>query len=317
MEKSVSPLPDPKTVSPPPSKSPPLASPPPSDHLHTQHFASSFTTLYHSIFPPKPSPLPSSLAFSLTPSTASPSSAATTDDFDTEHRLHQARLILEYQELCDHYELSLSRLQAFTEEIELLRQENADLRLTNNELVRLLSLSSQAAIQSRFSSCEMVEPNRFERNTERVLLPKSISVRSSGYLKMNRDGASNGGQSSTSTRPRVPNHLDKIVSGSVQHRVCVPGGVKREDAALELDVYNQGMQKTELCNKWQETGTCSYGDHCQFAHGITELRPVIRHPRYKTQVCRMVLAGEVCPYGHRCHFRHSLTEQERMIMGPR
>ncbi|KAJ9147314.1 hypothetical protein P3X46_029488 [Hevea brasiliensis] len=316
MEKSVSPPSDLKTVSP-PSKSPPLASPRTSDHLHTQQFASNFTTLYHSIFPPKPSPLPSSISFSLTPSTSSPSSTATTNDFNTEHRLHQARLILEYEELCDHYELAVARLQVLTNEIDSLRQENADLRFTNNELVKILSLSSQAAIQSRFTSREMVEPNRFERNTERVSLPKSISVRSSGYLKTNRASASNGGgQSSTSNRPRVPSHLDQFVPGSAQHRVCVPGRGKKEDAAVELDVYNQGMWKTELCNKWQETSTCPYGDHCQFAHGITELRPVIRHPRYKTQLCRMVLAGEVCPYDHRCHFRHSLTEQER-LMGPR
>nr|CAD1834206.1 unnamed protein product [Ananas comosus var. bracteatus] len=76
---------------------------------------------------------------------------------------------------------------------------------------------------------------------------------------------------------------------------------------MELEVYNQGMFKTELCNKWEESGECPYGEHCQFAHGIGELRPVIRHPRYKTEVCRMVLAGDACPYGHRCHFRHALS----------
>ncbi|XP_039689984.1 zinc finger CCCH domain-containing protein 15 [Medicago truncatula] len=62
-----------------------------------------------------------------------------------------------------------------------------------------------------------------------------------------------------------------------------------------------------------KTGTCPYGDHCQFAHGIGELRQMIRHPRYKTEVCRMVLAGVVCPCGHRCHFRHALTEQEKAM----
>lgn len=98
----------------------------------------------------------------------------------------------------------------------------------------------------------------------------------------------------------------------MQQKVYVRGG-KQEEEPLELEVYNQGMFKTELCNKWQETGTCPYGDHCQFAHGIEELRPVIRHPRYKTEVCRMVLAGDVCPYGHRCHFRHALTDQERFM----
>lgn len=101
--------------------------------------------------------------------------------------------------------------------------------------------------------------------------------------------------------------------------VRVPGvnnGEKtEEEAALELEVYNQGMFKTELCNKWQETGTCPYGDHCRFAHGITELRPVIRHPRYKTEVCRMIMTGGRCPYGHRCHFRHSLTQEERSQLG--
>ena len=92
----------------------------------------------------------------------------------------------------------------------------------------------------------------------------------------------------------------------MQQKVYVKG---EEERAVELEVYNQGMLKTELCNKWQQTGACPYGDDCQFAHGIAELRPVIRHPRYKTEVCRMVLHGVPCPYGHRCHFRHTLTEE--------
>lgn len=99
---------------------------------------------------------------------------------------------------------------------------------------------------------------------------------------------------------------------TLQQKVYVKGG-KKEEEPLELEVYNQGMFKTELCNKWQETGACPYGEHCQFAHGIEELRPVLRHPRYKTEVCRMVLSGDHCPYGHRCHFRHTLTDQEKLI----
>lgn len=98
------------------------------------------------------------------------------------------------------------------------------------------------------------------------------------------------------------------------------GGVderkKEEEAStLEFEVYAQGMFRTELCNKWQETGSCPYGEHCQFAHGIAELRPVIRHPRYKTEICRMILAGGTCPYGHRCHFRHALTPQDYSLPG--
>uniref|UniRef100_A0A6N2LG98 C3H1-type domain-containing protein n=1 Tax=Salix viminalis TaxID=40686 RepID=A0A6N2LG98_SALVM len=176
--------------------------------------------------------------------------------------------------------------------------------------------------------------------TERVTLPKSISVRSTGFVKVNQavsgnvsnNGGGRGSASSNSTRSRVASQLDQLVSGSMQQRVYVPGGggerrrrrrrrrrvIERGIASgMELEVFNQGMWKTELCNKWQETGTCPYGNHCQFAHGIGELRPVIRHPRYKTQACRMVLAGGACPYGHRCHFRHSLTDQDRLLLGPR
>ncbi|XP_050226752.1 zinc finger CCCH domain-containing protein 14 isoform X2 [Mercurialis annua] len=298
--------------------------PSPSDHddYDDQHqeFASNFTTLFHSIFPPKPSPVS---FFSITPSSSasSPSSSAATDDIfyfadtATEKRLHQASLILEYQDLCDHYDLCLRRLQSLYKEIESLRQENDDLRLCNNDLVKLLSISSYAATQNRREN--IVEENQI--GAERVILPKSISVRSSGYLKMNRQGTATASSSSNRPRGLANRNLDHQLSipGS---RVCVPAGGNRkssEEEAMEMDVYNQGMWKTELCNKWQETGTCPYGDHCQFAHGITELRAVVRHPRYKTQVCRMVVAGQVCPYGHRCHFRHSLTDQDRLVMGPR
>ncbi|XP_065880294.1 zinc finger CCCH domain-containing protein 14-like isoform X2 [Euphorbia lathyris] len=295
MERSASPTMDPKSASTPSSISPSLDLSPPADH-HTEQFASSFTSLYHSIFPPKSSSSPDSFSFSFTPSTSSPSSAALTDDFDTEHRLNQvrldtdhrlnqARLVLEFQELTDYYELSLARLQSLTKEIELLRQENVDLRLANSKLLKLLNIYSHAAIPRRFNSHEIVEPNRIEkRNPEKVTVPKSISVRSSGYLKVNRASASNGGQCTSSTRTRVTNHLDQLASESVQPRVCVAGGSTRENAAVEFNVYNQGMWKTELCNKWQETGACPYGENCQFAHGIKELHPVIRHPRCRAKI---------------------------------
>ncbi|XP_011035122.1 PREDICTED: zinc finger CCCH domain-containing protein 14-like isoform X2 [Populus euphratica] len=340
MEKTESPPSDSKTAAQsPPSHSKTAAQSPPFDcHQASDHdqFASSFTSLYHSIFPPKPSQLPNSLSF--TPSTnASPSSSSAADEISTENRLRQAQLILEYQDLCEHYNLSLARLQTLTNELELIRRENADLRAANSELVKLISLSSESVMQHQNRTFGNNRDGAFERRNnannverERVTLPKSISVRSSGFVKVNQavsgnvsnNGGGRGSASGNSTRSRVASHLDQLVSGSMQQRVYVPGGGKKRSeeeiaAGMELEVFNQGMWKTELCNKWQETGTCPYGNHCQFAHGIGELRPVIRHPRYKTQACRMVLAGGVCPYGHRCHFRHSLTDQDRLLLGPR
>ena len=31
-------------------------------------------------------------------------------------------------------------------------------------------------------------------------------------------------------------------------------------------------KKTRLCKRWKHTGTCPYGDDCNFAHGAQELR---------------------------------------------
>ncbi|KAL5571319.1 hypothetical protein UlMin_022728 [Ulmus minor] len=319
----------------------------------TRDFGAEFFSMYRSIVQPKS--VPGSL--SLTPSTRS-SSPGDDDENATEHRLNQACMILERQERNDHFDLYNAYLHDLNKENELIRRENAELRSANNELLKMLSSPSafnsflhsstytnQSFVDSirsldigggvpeghgsdelsDISPTSVMQPNRFERqpNAERISLPKSISVRSSGYHKVNQPGTSRDVPTRTvASRPRV---LNQSISGT--QKVFVPGvgggGRKREEeaaaaaaaaAGLELEVYNQGMFKTELCNKWQQTGTCPYGDHCQFAHGITELRPVIRHPRYKTEICRMVLAGDKCPYGHRCHFRHSLTEQERLLL---
>ncbi|XP_030461229.2 zinc finger CCCH domain-containing protein 14 [Syzygium oleosum] len=350
MEKDASPQSDPTVTTtsstspeqqqqqpPPPPHAP--NSPPPAQSSSSplnQQFAANFSALYHSIFPPK-SPRSSSALIS--PSLCSSASsdnnqnATARSTVAIEHRLNQARLVLEYQQLRDHYDLCRAHLNDLTEEIDSLRRENARLRLSNSELVKLLNLPSQGTLESCFrrlglsdanatgsdfsgedvcsySPTSVMDQSGYEpSNPERVWLPKSISVRSSGYLKLNQPAASNSRSSRPVSQLRMPRTQEPP---KVQQRVYVPGG-KKEQEALEFEVFSQGMFKTELCNKWQETGACPYGDHCQFAHGISELRPVIRHPRYKTEVCRMVLAGDMCPYGHRCHFRHSLTEQEMML----
>lgn len=308
------------------------------------HFDFSSGELYNpvsyssSIFPPK-FISQSQLSYS------SPSDCSFDDDafnanaIATENRLNQASFILEYQQLYNSYTMCLASLQDSVKDVDALRQENEALRIANNDLIQRLKMFSQATRQNcvvssvrssqslssnliadfnrlgigspfcdsnasiekvpSVSPTSVIEPNQFVRhNSERVPMPKSISVRSKGYLKS---------VSAQAQRPiRQPTSLGQ------SQRVRVPGEKKAGDG-LEFEVYNQGMSKTELCNKWQETGACPYGDNCHFAHGISELRPVIRHPRYKTEVCRMVLAGDICPYGHRCHFRHSLTDEEMLM----
>ncbi|KAL3501784.1 hypothetical protein ACH5RR_036233 [Cinchona calisaya] len=247
-----------------------------------------------------------------------------------------------HQDLMDRQNTVLAYMKETAKQAQALRQENINLKMVNAELTNRLNLlikatsdyyaasfglsgldpgsdvdsllnglslaggggvnevnawSDVAAEGDSPSPTSVMDSGGVEGSGDgmpgRVSLPKSISVRSSGYLKPVQAGGTSSGRVN-------------------KQRVYVQGG-KKQVQPLELDVYNQGMFKTELCNKWQETGACPYGDHCQFAHGIQELRPVLRHPRYKTEVCRMVLNGDHCPYGHRCHFRHTLTDQEKVI----
>jgi len=76
---------------------------------------------------------------------------------------------------------------------------------------------------------------------------------------------------------------------------------------------NNSLYKTELCRSWSETGSCRYGNKCQFAHGGDELRSLNRHPKYKTEYCRSYHTMGFCPYGQRCHFLHSEQERKKFI----
>lgn len=72
---------------------------------------------------------------------------------------------------------------------------------------------------------------------------------------------------------------------------------------------NSGRYKTELCRQFIENGGCKYGDKCQFAHGMPDLKDVNRHPKYKTDYCKTFHSKGFCPYGPRCHFIHELNEK--------
>ncbi|KAL8137551.1 hypothetical protein V2J09_003552 [Rumex salicifolius] len=292
-------------------------------------------------------PPPSDHSVLTTKTTDSAASAAASRKVPAGPAAHDLSFLMkEHQDLNNRHRSCLLQLQKIFNEAETLRQENTNLRVANCDLNNRLSRLVDVCLQNRYASmmvattsagssalspeyatapissitekfgglrasregCEsptsVIESDRAERDVDRVSLPKSISVRSTGFLKA--------GSNATTTAPNRGINQSRPPTDGPQ-KVYVRGGNKK-DGPIELEVHNQGMFKTELCNKWQETGLCPYGEHCQFAHGIEELRPVLRHPRYKTEVCRMVLAGDHCPYGHRCHFRHSLTEQEKPIV---
>ncbi|KAM4772029.1 mRNA decay activator protein ZFP36L2 [Rhinophrynus dorsalis] len=78
---------------------------------------------------------------------------------------------------------------------------------------------------------------------------------------------------------------------------------------------NSTRYKTELCRPFEESGSCKYGEKCQFAHGYHELRSLTRHPKYKTELCRTFHTIGFCPYGPRCHFIHNAEERRQAPPG--
>ncbi len=72
--------------------------------------------------------------------------------------------------------------------------------------------------------------------------------------------------------------------------------------------------KTELCKKFMSFGYCRYGDKCQFAHGMAELRVGNRPKLYKTSRCKSFQETGYCKYGDRCIFVHDESEGELALI---
>lgn len=119
------------------------------------------------------------------------------------------------------------------------------------------------------------------------------------------------GNKTTSSQQQQPTspYLQRISSRSSP---LLSASAKKSDldkkAALQQVNLTGSRYKTELCRPFQESGTCKYGDRCQFAHGADEIRTLVRHPKYKTELCRTFHSTGFCPYGPRCHFVHNPDE---------
>ncbi|CAF2062194.1 unnamed protein product [Brassica oleracea] len=174
--------------------------------------------------------------------------------------------------------LCYTRLHEASLEAEVLRLENAELRSLNLHLKKELDQLIRSSLRNRY---DMAPPLRMlsiggnnenqnpagdrdrdgdvsdvsptsvigNEDVNRSSLPKSISVRSSGYSK-----ASQGGGGVSQSRGAIPKPATCGQQLTTTQKVYVRGGKKEEEEEeeIEVEVYNQGMTKTELCNKWQE-----------------------------------------------------------------
>jgi len=116
--------------------------------------------------------------------------------------------------------------------------------------------------------------------------------------------------SSRKTQSSSPQEIDDLNPLQTEGGSYSPYSAQRlpRNIEIEVELSRQNLYKTELCRSWVETYICKYGNKCQFAHGLHELRPVIRHPKYKTEICKTFHTNGTCPYGKRCRFVHNPAE---------
>ncbi|QLQ82363.1 hypothetical protein HG537_0H01250 [Torulaspora globosa] len=103
-----------------------------------------------------------------------------------------------------------------------------------------------------------------------------------------------------------------LTTENLQRLTISPGDVSRKtdhianttrvpDSQQQL---NKELYKTELCESFTTKGHCKYGNRCQFAHGLGELKFKQRSTNFRTKPCVNWTKLGYCPYGKRCCFKH-------------
>ena len=69
--------------------------------------------------------------------------------------------------------------------------------------------------------------------------------------------------------------------------------------------------KSELCKNYEILGYCPYGDKCDYAHGIKELRGINNiNQNFRIKKCKSFFLNGFCPYGNRCQFSHKIFNNQ-------
>uniref|UniRef100_A0A7S0EY75 C3H1-type domain-containing protein n=1 Tax=Hanusia phi TaxID=3032 RepID=A0A7S0EY75_9CRYP len=108
----------------------------------------------------------------------------------------------------------------------------------------------------------------------------------------------------------------RTVSPSVVEAAARPAARKQEccpqDKPTVGVVAAARNYKTQMCKNFEAHGFCGFGDKCNFAHGVEELRtgsrPVLDTRLFKTRLCKTFEQKGKCPYGDNCTYAHGTSE---------
>ncbi|CDO93992.1 unnamed protein product [Kluyveromyces dobzhanskii CBS 2104] len=83
---------------------------------------------------------------------------------------------------------------------------------------------------------------------------------------------------------------------------------EQQQQEQQSERVNKQLYKTELCESFAIKNTCKYGNKCQFAHGLHELKLKERSNNFRTKPCVNWQKYGYCRYGKRCCFKHGDDE---------
>uniref|UniRef100_A0A0D3FHG3 C3H1-type domain-containing protein n=1 Tax=Oryza barthii TaxID=65489 RepID=A0A0D3FHG3_9ORYZ len=217
---------------------------------------------------------------------------------EREREVREAEMLL--RAIAERYDDCFLRLRDAAAELSDLHRERLRLAAENLHLSLLLE---ELESEQRKQASAMAPPKLEEDEAAQGGAPKSISIRSPGYLSQKQPQGQARPQrlrvrASQAMEISHPNCLIFVMGNQ-----CSP----KEAAAAgdEEDEEDKGGGEVEA-GRGEDGAVQQVGARrVPLRRALPELRPVIRHPRYKTLPCQMFAAASGCPYGHRCHFRHS------------
>jgi len=130
--------------------------------------------------------------------------------------------------------------------------------------------------------------------------PHAYPIQSSIQVMQPQDHAGRGGRPPRNEQVHQSTHEQSLTDPQ-------PGmqqGPNHSYPRRHRELFPVGTYKTEICRSHLTNGYCEYGANCQFAHGISELRPRHFDVKYKTQLCKNYHKDGNCRFGSRCKFIH-------------
>lgn len=130
----------------------------------------------------------------------------------------------------------------------------------------------------------------------------SLPLTSENLEKLSQNSLSNQQLAQQQLKMLQTQFVDTSIMSQQRLSNNIPKKLSQKESNPEQ--INKQLYKTELCESFTTKGICKYGNKCQFAHGLEELKLKERRSNFRTKPCVNWAKLGYCPYGKRCCFKH-------------